>query len=330
MRMNIAGQDYRAVIRTLPAPTAAQTERFARYVSRAHSWYKHLPIHPKVPFIFYLDPGAGMSRAQTRTDEKALIEITEASPRFHYTWQTTKEYRRRFGHWMYHAPYGTSFRFAAEGGFVTTETPAPYILAESGDWLSVPAELAHVGTAHVSALVHPSPNYHIWANDPEHFGLSSIDDFDAAEIPASAHLVLRRLWSLLAQARTSFPSSSEVRRLLPRQILESIKELAQCAQLGSDLAPRMAEDWDWPSDSWLAQLSESGFEAELISSMVKYTEIEFKRSIPPGMYSRGEHDSGLWPRDSVAAVDELILEERGRQLCAMTDAMYRFVKAIAF
>ena len=74
--MNAGTKDYVGVIRQLPRPTVAQTERFARYVSSAHSWYKHLPIHPKVPFVFYLDPGAGMSRVHTRTGETALERFT--------------------------------------------------------------------------------------------------------------------------------------------------------------------------------------------------------------------------------------------------------------
>src|SRR4051794_19350108 len=90
--MNTGTKDYAEVIRQLPRPTLAQTERFARFVSGAHSWYKHLPLHPKVPFIFYLDPGAGMNRVQTRTGELALVD---GSTRFHYTWHKTVDYRRR-------------------------------------------------------------------------------------------------------------------------------------------------------------------------------------------------------------------------------------------
>jgi len=112
--------DYLRVIRQLPRPTLAQTERFARFVSGAHSWYKHLPLPPKVPFVFYFDPGAGMSLVRTSTGETALLEITDASTRFHYTWQKTENYRRRLGYWNYHAAYGTSFLFAGEGGVVST------------------------------------------------------------------------------------------------------------------------------------------------------------------------------------------------------------------
>jgi len=118
--MNPSTRDYVEIVRQLPQPTLAQTERFARYVSSAHSWYKHLPIHPKVPFVFYLDPGAGMNLVHTRTGETALVAVTDESTRFHYTWQKTEDYRRRFGCWNYRADYGTSFMFAGEGGVVNS------------------------------------------------------------------------------------------------------------------------------------------------------------------------------------------------------------------
>ena len=101
--MSGGATDYVNAIRQLPRPTLAQTERFARFVSSAHSWYKHLPVCPQVPFVFYLDPGSGMSLVRTRTGETALVEVTDQSTPFHYTWQKTQDYRRRFGHWNYHA-----------------------------------------------------------------------------------------------------------------------------------------------------------------------------------------------------------------------------------
>src|SRR6516164_3924843 len=193
--------DYLPVIRQLPRPTVAQTERFARYVSSAHSWYKHLPVDPKVPFVFYLDPGAGMSLVQTQGGETALVEITDESTRFHYTWQKTEDYRRRFGHWNYHAGYGTSFLFAGEGGVVSTAGAGLKVLAESGDWLAVPAHLAGRGTALVSALVHPSPCLGIWARDPERFGLAEVPEAEDDGFPPGANPVLRRLWRVIQANR---------------------------------------------------------------------------------------------------------------------------------
>src|SRR5438874_5760750 len=113
--MNAGTKDYVGVIRQLPRPTVAQTERFARYVSSAHSWYKHLPVRPKVPFVFYLDPGAGMNLVQTGTVVMALVEINDERSPFLYTLQKTVDYCRRFGYWNYHAAHGMSPLYPGEG-----------------------------------------------------------------------------------------------------------------------------------------------------------------------------------------------------------------------
>ena len=199
--MTVGTSDYVGVARQLPRPTLAQTERFARFVSCAHSWYKHLPIQPQVPFVFYLDPGAGMNRVHTRAGETALVEITDESTRFHYTWQKTQDYRRRFGHWNYHAGYGTSFLFAGEGGVVSTAGAGLVVLTDSGEWAGVPPGLAASSTALVSALVHPSPNFHIWGAAPTRFGLTDAPDPQDARFQPPAHFVLGRLWGVLQRGR---------------------------------------------------------------------------------------------------------------------------------
>jgi hypothetical protein len=70
--------------RSLPWPTEEQCEAFVTHVCDAHSWYKHLSLRNGGEFCFFLakDAGAGYS---------------EESPRPHYSWQTTEEYRSRFG-----------------------------------------------------------------------------------------------------------------------------------------------------------------------------------------------------------------------------------------
>jgi hypothetical protein len=148
---------YLRLIRTLPRPTWEQTVRFAWFVAGAHSWYKHLPVDKEVPFLFFLDPHAGKNLVMTRTGERAMVEITDESTRFHYTWQTTETYRRRFGHWNYTASYGTSFYFAGEGGMVSTQGSGAQVLAEDGEWLSIPQSVCERGTARINAFVHPHP-----------------------------------------------------------------------------------------------------------------------------------------------------------------------------
>jgi hypothetical protein len=150
-------ETYFKVARTLARPTIEQTVRFAWFVAGAHSWYKHLPADQRVPFVFFLDPNAGKNLVITQTGERAMIEVTDQSDRFHYTWQTTETYRRRFGHWNYFAPYGGSFMFRSDGGTVTTKRSGPNILDMHGNWVRIPPAILAVGTAEINAFVHPHP-----------------------------------------------------------------------------------------------------------------------------------------------------------------------------
>jgi hypothetical protein len=325
--MKVGSKDYVEAIRRLPRPTLAQTERFARYVSSAHSWYKHLPIRPKVPFVFVLDPGAGMNHVHTRTGETALVEITDESTRFHYTWQKTEDYRRRFGHWNYHADYGTSFLFAGEGGVVSTAGPGVKILTQSGDWVSVPPALAEKGTAQVSALVHPCPNFHIWGDDPARFGLTDAPDPQDARFRPPAHFVLGCLWTLLQRGRLAQPSLSEVCESVPPQAMELVRRSLAEPPQPVWLWPT-GSGWDWPDESWLEQLRAAGVEAGLLPPVVKYVESERLRSLTAGMYRRRTQRSPEWPITAMVTLVGAIMEERGRQLAAMTAAMGRFVRGV--
>jgi hypothetical protein len=319
--------DYVRAIRQLPRPTLAQTERFARFVSGAHSWYKHLPIRPKVPFVFYLDPGAGMNLVRTRTGETALVEITDESTRFHYTWQKTEDYRRRFGHWNYHAAYGTSFLFAGEGGVVSTAGAGPKVLAESGDWLAVPTGLSGRGTAPVSALVHPWPNFRIWASAPERFGLPEVPEAEDAGFPSGAHPILRRLWRVIQKDRRDRPSLSELVRPVPPHLLEVTQHPAAGRSGETWLWPTEA-GWDWPAEEWLEQLRAAGVEERLISSVVKYVEAEQRRRMRETGDRDGDRESPEWPTKVMVRLAAAVAEERGWQLAGMTEAMTRFAESI--
>jgi hypothetical protein len=99
-------EKYRDVVRQLPRPTEEQTANFARYVAGAHSWYKHLPIHPGLPFCFYLDSDAGRNMLLMREGAVTFSDVTADARRFHYGVLPTDEYREQFGFWTYHAPYG--------------------------------------------------------------------------------------------------------------------------------------------------------------------------------------------------------------------------------
>ena len=89
----------------------------------------------------------------------AFVDNTDESEKFHYTWQTTDAYRRRFGFWNYEAPYGKSFSYQSSEGVVDTAGSGLQILSPEGEWLSIPKYLTLDGTAMLSALMWYSSSY---------------------------------------------------------------------------------------------------------------------------------------------------------------------------
>jgi len=82
---------------------------------QAHSWYKQLPLKGS-RFVVFVAPDAGLGQlvAVPRNynssgvpTEFSLVtppegpEFTDATPRLHHSWKTTKEYRTRFGYLDY-------------------------------------------------------------------------------------------------------------------------------------------------------------------------------------------------------------------------------------
>jgi hypothetical protein len=159
----MGASDYLGLVRGLPRPTWEQTFRFARFVAGSHSWYKHLPLDRKVPFSFYLDPHVGESLVIKPTGERTLFEITDESTRWHYAWQTTATFRRRFGRWNDFITYGRPFDVASDGRAVSTERRGPEVMGEDGAWLRVTPGVIEAGAAQINAFVHPGAWYaHQW------------------------------------------------------------------------------------------------------------------------------------------------------------------------
>jgi hypothetical protein len=169
---NSPARSYREAVAHVERPTPEQIRNFARQVSCEHSWYKHLPLDPAVPFVFYLDPEAGRRLVRTGSDDVAFVDVTVDSRGPRGDWGTTREYRERFGHWSYHAPYGSAFLFAGEGGTVDTAGPGLRILTAYGDWLELPESLSEAGRVDLTALVHPDRNEMIWCQRAPASGLT--------------------------------------------------------------------------------------------------------------------------------------------------------------
>ncbi len=111
-------------------PTRDQYQNFADYLCEAHSWYKHLPLMGGQQFAVFLAPNAGIGRlvallhgdSQETATGYSLVtpkegsEFTEAKPRGHYGWKTTKEYRTRFGHLDYSCCQDSDGAYARDAG----------------------------------------------------------------------------------------------------------------------------------------------------------------------------------------------------------------------
>lgn len=120
--------DYVQIVRVLPRPSPQQISSFVAYVAEAHSWYKHLPLTPPgVQFFFFLDPNAGCDLLLGPGGTAKYRQRTESTPRFHYSWRTTSEYRQSHGYLEYFAGAGTWILSGEPDGVLCTHNPAAAI-----------------------------------------------------------------------------------------------------------------------------------------------------------------------------------------------------------
>lgn len=283
--------DYIRLIRRLPRPTWEQTVRFAWFVAGAHSWYKHLPVEREVPFLFFLDPHAGKNLVMTRTGERAMVEITDQSTRFHYTWQTTETYRRRFGHWNYSASYGTSFYFAGDGGTVSTEGMGARVLDENGEWLSVPPSLCEAGTAHVNAFVHPHP----WPR--------LLQQGDSLRKLSKSWNSLTRPPALDEQG----PISERLREMVEDRLRQTIRQADHEAYFSWN-------GYTWLDEDWERVLRASGASDREVARA--FAEFQWRLIERLKCHSAGRADLDLWLGTYLAL-------EQDRQIAGMWKAMRR-------
>jgi hypothetical protein len=111
-------------------PTPEQYREFGDYLCEAHSWYKHLPLMEGRRFVVFVAPDAGSGRLVLVPDGPSpeaapgyrLVaapegaDFTEEHPRLHHGWQTTKEYRRRFGYLDYMSRRGPDEPYGRDAG----------------------------------------------------------------------------------------------------------------------------------------------------------------------------------------------------------------------
>lgn len=157
--------DYRELLSYVPPPTAKQIEAFADYVSRAKSWYKHLPLWPPgEPFAFYIDPTAGMDRVLTDGGDVIYMERTLQTPEFHYTWMPTDEYRSKYGFLAFACPVGTQLMTGYQeylpddtliSGTLDNNPCRASVNGKDGREYDIPKEVEDTGSIDVTGLIHP-------------------------------------------------------------------------------------------------------------------------------------------------------------------------------
>lgn len=154
--------DYSAVVAEVPRPSPAQVEDFVSYVFGAHSWYKHLPLFwPGLPFVFYLDPSAGLAQRFERDGTVSFVERREGERFFHYNEMPTRRYLERFGHLMFHAAAGTRVMFvdpvgALQAGGAALATDAPIKVSSTAHGsVEVPPEVLEAGMVRLTGVIHP-------------------------------------------------------------------------------------------------------------------------------------------------------------------------------
>lgn len=296
---------YFELARKLPVPTEEQTHGFAEYVTSAHSWYKHLRIQPPVPFVFYLDPNSGRDMVHVSDDELAFVDTVNEKEAFHYTWQTTESYRRCFGYWNYHAPFGTSFHYQTEAGVVDTAGTGLMIFFEESGWVEVPERLVLAGTALVSALMYATygpkdagpPGFEVESSflRPPHATRGELVRYNEPssvfpEEIANAARKLEALWD-----------SEDYRR----EKIETYRALSDQFAMVSAKAEANNCTWDEVQDPAIRH------------AMFAKTEDAWART-----------ESRCKERALMAPVTEAISRERQRQISGMVAAMNQFIKIL--
>ncbi len=154
--------EYLALVRGLPLPTAEQRREFVEYVTSAHSWYKHLPTFlPGAPFNFFIDGAAGCDWVALRDGSYAIAEREE--PGFHYSDIPTAEYRTRFGSLSYSCEEGTAVFALGRGPMAMPRDKVVAIPGEDAQPCCLPQPILDAGRVELTNVIHPtSTSYPFW------------------------------------------------------------------------------------------------------------------------------------------------------------------------
>lgn len=156
--------DYLALVRRVPLPSAEQRRNFVAYVATAHSWYKHLPAYlPGAPFYFYVDKSAGCDWVPLRDGSYMIAEREKHG--FHYSDLPTAEYRTRFGYLSYSCAWGTAV-LVSGGPLALPRDKAVAIPGENAQPCYLPEPILKAGRVELTAVIHPNFDACPWGAEP--------------------------------------------------------------------------------------------------------------------------------------------------------------------
>jgi len=302
---------YAAIARELVEPSPKQTIEFATFVSEAHSWYKHLPAYPSVPFVFYLDPNAGRNMAHSEGGQISFVDVSADSKEFHYTWQPTAVYRRRFGFWNYQADYGTSFRYVDGDQTVDTAGAGLRILDTDTTWLEIPTSLCDAGTVLVNSLVWP------------------IEKFIGGTVTEG----LLDLWVLVGEERLRIRKTDEsALHFLPSELVAAIfeyKELVE-GEPYKEEKRRVFEKQNRFQDEFLkGNIIDKLFKRIRASRWKALWKSEAYKTLTDEAEETWKQTSAHRKEKEIEEVIKPFLKhEQQRQIEAMVDSMNKFVEAL--
>jgi hypothetical protein len=316
--LQLSARSYAEVVKDLPKPSASQTARFASFVAEAHSWYKKLPLYPKTPFFFYLDPTAGMKYQANPNLEEGGQYVDYDGKGIHYSDMSTGAYRENFGYWNYHVDSGSrlleSFQRLRKGDeFDPDLYPEANIRNVNGQKLTPPPDLLLKGMAELSAFVHSDSKLHLWLDDVDALKLRTPFTFARTldRAPNELSKPLRLIWAFLHTPNWYPICNSEL--LTPYQ--------AYVSALSADTSSPTS----WHHENLLVK------KAQELGGMHLYENVLFAVEILRTIEFRAqgvEIHRGSSPAEEVKTlVDHLVLE-RMQQLQSMKDAMNRFVEAL--
>ena len=246
--------NYVHAVKRLPPPTKAQTAQFAAHVASDHSWYKHLPLYPKTPLYFFLDPKAGMRPVHDSNGETRYLTVTDPCG-LGGSGMTTKRYRERFGYWNYHMDRGAgpADPIQANPRKKSVFGSELKLLGPNGEHYEIPPCIFYKGRTLVSALVHYNGSMHIWMDSKASLLKQDADDLTLVmgNAPKVLSPSLQFIWAVLNIDDRHSPATARPRTRILTDYQNTL--------LGENV-PALC----WYDNNW------SHTEAEELGGMAKY------------------------------------------------------------